>query len=54
MTTTAKPIDPEDADLGVGDCPVCGKYNKRIQMGRMKPCYMWQRIKEEEDDDDGE
>ena len=46
MSDSIKPIDTEDADIGHGDCPICGKYRKRIDMGRMKPCYMWQRIKE--------
>lgn len=47
-----KPLDTEDADIGIGDCPICGKYRKRIDRGRMKPCYKWQRIEEEEEDDD--
>lgn len=52
MSDSIKPIDTEDADIGQGDCPICGKYRKRIDMGKMKPCYMWPRIKE--GDTDGE
>jgi hypothetical protein len=33
-----------------GSCPICGKYRKRIDAGKMKPCFMWERIKKEEED----
>ena len=46
-------IDTDDGDI-TGECPVCGKYRKRIERGRMKPCYMWQREREKDDDDDTE
>jgi len=35
-----------------GDCPICGKYKKKIDSGNMKPCFMWERIKEEENEDE--
>lgn len=47
------PIDSEDADLD-GDCPVCGKYRDKINRGKMKPCYMWQRIEQEDPYEDEE
>jgi hypothetical protein len=33
---------PDDGDQ-VGECPTCGKYRKRIESGRMRPCYEWGR-----------
>jgi hypothetical protein len=33
-----------------GDCPICGKYKKKIDSGKMKPCFMWDRVKEEENE----
>lgn len=27
-----------------GSCPICGKYRKRIDAGKMKPCFQWERI----------
>lgn len=45
--------DTEDADIGVGECPICGKYRKQIDDGKMKPCYMWDRVKEEDDEQEG-
>jgi hypothetical protein len=35
-----------------GGCPICGKYQKKIAAGKMKPCFMWERIEEEEDEDE--
>lgn len=35
-----------------GDCPICGKYKKKIDSGKMKPCFMWDKVKEEEDEDE--
>ena len=52
MRDSIKPIDTEDADIGHGECPTCGKYRKRIDAGKMKPCYMWQRIEEKDDDEE--
>lgn len=51
MSTSQKPYDSEDADINVGDCPICGKYRKKIDAGKMKPCYMWDRVKEDEDEE---
>ena len=47
--------DTEDADIGVGECPICGKYRKRIDAGKMKPCFQWERIvaKDPYDDEEG-
>lgn len=50
-TSNVRPIDTEDADIGHGECPICGKYRKKIDAGKMKPCYMWQRIEEVEDEE---
>lgn len=33
---------PDDGDQA-GECSVCGKYRKRIEAGRMRPCYEWGR-----------
>lgn len=35
-----------------GSCPICGKYKKKIDAGKMKPCFMWERIEEEEENED--
>ena len=35
-----------------GDCPICGTYKKKIDSGKMKPCFMWDRVKEEENEDE--
>lgn len=43
--------DRDDGDID-GECTVCGKYKSRIDRGRMKPCYMWARVKEENDEED--
>jgi hypothetical protein len=45
--------DTEDADIGVGECPICGQYRKQIDAGELKPCYMWDRIKEAKDEQQG-
>lgn len=54
-TSSQQSLDRDDGDIN-GECPVCGKYKARIDRGRMKPCFMWAREKEEdiEDDDDAE
>lgn len=53
-STYSKPsTDLDDGDIN-GECPVCGKYRKRIERGSMKPCYMWQRERDDDDDDDTE
>lgn len=41
----------EDADT-LGECPYCGKYRPIIFRGEVKPCFMWERV-EEDDGDDG-
>ena len=55
LTSSQQSLDRDDGDIH-GECPVCGKYKGRIDRGRMKPCFMWAREKEEdiEDDDDAE
>jgi hypothetical protein len=35
-----------------GECPICGKHQKKIDAGLMKPCFMWERIKEKESEDE--
>ncbi len=45
--------DTEDADIGVGECPICGQYRKQIDSGELKPCYMWDRIKGANDEQQG-
>ena len=45
--------DTEDADIGVGECPICGKYRKLIDAGELKPCYMWERYKGVPDEQEG-
>jgi hypothetical protein len=45
---------PDDGDQA-GECPYCGRYRNRIEGGKMKPCYEWEREKargNEEDDND--
>jgi len=37
--------ETEDADIGVGECPICGQYRKQIDAGELKPCFMWDRKK---------
>jgi hypothetical protein len=49
-STYSQPSMDDDGDIN-GECPVCGKYRKRIERGRMKPCYTWKREKGAEDDD---
>ena len=36
----------------MGECPYCGKYRPIIFRGDVKPCFMWERV-EEDDGDDG-
>jgi hypothetical protein len=50
-STSSKPYTDDDGDIN-GECPVCGKYRKRIERGRMKPCYMWAREREKDNDYD--
>jgi hypothetical protein len=45
--------DTEDADIGVGECPICGQYRKLIDAGELKPCYMWERYKGVPDEQEG-
>jgi len=49
-TTLTHTLSSDDY-INDGDCPTCGKYKERIDRGKMKPCFMWERIKEEEEED---
>jgi hypothetical protein len=43
----AKKVQLEDADH-LGECPTCGKYRKRIEAGKLRPCYEWGRVEVKE------
>ncbi len=43
----AKKVELEDADH-LGECPTCGKYRKKIEAGKLRPCYEWERIEVKE------
>lgn len=52
-TTLTHTLSSDDY-INEGDCPTCGKYKDKIARGKMKPCFMWERIKEEEEAEDGD
>lgn len=33
----------EDADAGVNECPICGKY-PQVRSGQVPPCSEWLRL----------
>lgn len=43
----AKKVQLEDADH-LGECPTCGKYRKKIEAGKLRPCYEWERVEVKE------
>lgn len=43
----AKKVELDDADH-LGECPTCGKYRKKIEAGKLRPCYEWERIEVKE------
>jgi hypothetical protein len=54
LTSSVRSTGPDDGDQA-GECPYCGRYRNRIERGKIKPCYEWEREKaedNEEDDDD--
>ena len=34
-----------------GDCIVCGPLKEKIEAGEVKPCFEWERVKEDEDNE---
>jgi len=44
---------PDDGDQA-GECSLCGPYRTEIELGKMRPCYEWEREGKKEKEVEGE